>query len=177
MSQFAQAIDWQPNLVSYYSAWGVPFKAGFAASAAKHSALTLVQIDPKNVSLAKIAAGRYDKYLRSYAAEVKAFRSQVVLSFGHEMNGNWYSWGNRHTSATVFVAPGVTWSPSGRRGHERDLAVDGQHRRQNSGCRCLTPGLVARQLVRELGRDRRLLLQVRLSLARSSGGPWWTCAS
>ncbi len=104
VSQFAQAIDWQPNLVSYYSAWGVPFKAGFAASAAKHSALTLVQIDPKNVSLAKIAAGRYDKYLRSYAAEVKAFRSQVVLSFGHEMNGNWYSWSNRHTSATVFVA-------------------------------------------------------------------------
>ena len=104
VDDFAQAIDWQPNLVSYYSAWGMPFQAGFAASATKHGALTLVQIDPKNVSLAKIAAGRYDRYLRSYAAAVKAFRAQVVLSFGHEMNGNWYSWSNRHTPAKVFVA-------------------------------------------------------------------------
>ena len=28
----------------------------------------------------------------------------MVLSFGHEMNGNWYSWGNQHTSAKAFVA-------------------------------------------------------------------------
>jgi hypothetical protein len=28
----------------------------------------------------------------------------VILSFGHEMNGSWYSWGFRHTPATVFVA-------------------------------------------------------------------------
>jgi hypothetical protein len=104
VDEFAQAINWQPNLVSYYSAWGTPFQAGFASSATKHGALTLVQIDPKNVSLAKIAAGRYDPYLRSYAAAVKDFRAQVVLSFGHEMNGNWYSWSNRHTPAKVFVA-------------------------------------------------------------------------
>ncbi len=28
----------------------------------------------------------------------------MVLSFGHEMNGDWYSWGNRHTPPAVFVA-------------------------------------------------------------------------
>jgi mannan endo-1,4-beta-mannosidase len=104
VNEFAQAIGRQPNLVSYYSAWDAPFQAGFASSATKHGALTLVQIDPKNVSLAKIAAGRYDKYLHSYATAVKAFRARVVLSFGHEMNGNWYSWSNRHTPAKVFVA-------------------------------------------------------------------------
>ena len=103
VDDFAQAINRQPNLVSYYSAWGVPFQAGFAAEATKHGALTLVQIDPKNVSLAKIAAGGYDSYLRSYATAVKAFHAKVVLSFGHEMNGNWYSWSNRHTPAKVFV--------------------------------------------------------------------------
>jgi hypothetical protein len=104
VDEFAQAIGRQPNLVSYYSAWNTPFQAGFAATATKHGALTLVQIDPKNVSLAKIADGGYDTYLRSYATAVKAFRAQVVLSFGHEMNGNWYSWSNRHTPAKVFVA-------------------------------------------------------------------------
>jgi mannan endo-1,4-beta-mannosidase len=103
VDQFAQAIGRQPNLVSYYSPWGDPFQAGFAAMAAQHGAITLIQMDPKDVSLASIAAGRYDAYLRSYAAALSAFGGQVILSFGHEMNGNWYTWGYQHTPARVFV--------------------------------------------------------------------------
>jgi mannan endo-1,4-beta-mannosidase len=104
VDQFAQAIGIQPNLVSYYSPWIEPFQAGFAISAMEHNAITLVQMDPTNVSLESIAAGKYDSYLRSYAIAVKAFGGQVVISFGHEMNGNWSSWGYQHTSAAVFVA-------------------------------------------------------------------------
>jgi mannan endo-1,4-beta-mannosidase len=104
IDQFSQAIGRQPNLVSYYSDWEVPFRVRFADSAAGHGAVTLVQIDPVGISLANIAAGRYDNYLRRYAAQVKAFRSKVILSFGHEMNGKWYAWGYTHTPAKVFVA-------------------------------------------------------------------------
>jgi hypothetical protein len=104
VDHFAQAIGRQPNLVSYYNPWLQPFQVRFATSAAKHGAVTVVQMDPKNISLSKIADGRYDTYLRSYAAEVKAFGTKVILSFGHEMNGNWYSWGYTHTSPAVFVA-------------------------------------------------------------------------
>jgi mannan endo-1,4-beta-mannosidase len=104
IDQFAQAIGRQPNIVSYYSYWLEPFQSSFATAAAKHGAMTLVQIDAKNIPLASIADGQYDPYLRSYAAAVKAFGSQVILSFGHEMNGNWYSWGYQHTPAAVFVA-------------------------------------------------------------------------
>jgi mannan endo-1,4-beta-mannosidase len=104
IDQFAQAIGRQPNIVVYYSHWLVPFDVHFATTAARHGAVTLVQIAPLNVSLASIASGRYDGYLRSYALAVKAFGARVILSFGHEMNGHWYSWGNRHTAATVFVA-------------------------------------------------------------------------
>lgn len=104
VDRFARAIGRQPNLVSYYSPWLYPFQAGFARSAGAHGAMTVVQIDPKGVSVASIAAGQYDTYLRSYAEAVKAFGARVTLSFGHEMNGYWYSWGNRRTSARVFVA-------------------------------------------------------------------------
>jgi mannan endo-1,4-beta-mannosidase len=104
VAQFARSIGRQPNLVSYYSPWLDPFQASFATSVAKHGAITLVQIDPSNVSLASIVSSRYDTYLRSFAAAVKAFGGKVVLAFGHEMNGHWYSWGYRHTSAVVFVA-------------------------------------------------------------------------
>jgi mannan endo-1,4-beta-mannosidase len=104
VDQFAQAIGRQPNLVTYYSPWTELFKFSFASSASKHGATPLVELDPKNVSLASIASGQYDDYLRTYASEVEAFKSKVVLCFGHEMNGNWYSWGYQHTSARVFVA-------------------------------------------------------------------------
>jgi glycosyl hydrolase family 26 len=104
IDQFARAIGRQPNLVSYYSSWMVPFQVGFATSAAEHGAMTLVQMDARNISLADIAAGQYDGYLRSFAAQVKLFGRQVVLSFDHEMNGNWYSWGYEHAPAAEFRA-------------------------------------------------------------------------
>ena len=44
LNNFAQAIGRQPNLVTYYSHWGDQFQVGFAASAANHGALTLIQM-------------------------------------------------------------------------------------------------------------------------------------
>jgi hypothetical protein len=103
ISHFAREIGGQPNLVSYYSPWEQGFQRGFAASAAAHGAATLVQMDPSKISLASIAAGQYDGYLRSFAGQVKAFGHQVVVSFCHEMNGYWYSWGNVQTPPKTFV--------------------------------------------------------------------------
>jgi hypothetical protein len=91
-------------VVTYYSGWGERFHAGFSAAVAKHGAVPLVQINPSGVSLAAIAAGQYDNYLRSYAEAVRAYGHPVILGFGHEMNGNWYTWGYHHTSPVVFVA-------------------------------------------------------------------------
>lgn len=104
IDQFAQNIGMQPNIVSYYSSLTEPFQVGFARSAAKHGAIVLDQIGGVNVSLESITGGQYDSYLRSYAAAVKAFGSQVILSFDHEMNGSWYSWGYQHASPAAFVA-------------------------------------------------------------------------
>jgi mannan endo-1,4-beta-mannosidase len=101
---FTATTHVRPNLVVYYSGWMEPFQARFAAVAARHGASPLVQIDPTGVRLAAIASGRYDTYLRSYAAAVKAFGRRVVLSFAPEMNAPWYGWGYRHTPPAVFVA-------------------------------------------------------------------------
>ncbi len=115
----------------YYSGWLEPFKAAFAAEAARHDAVPLVQINPTGVSVAAIASGRYDAYLRSYASEVKSFGRRVILSFGHEMNGSWYSWGYRHTSTSCVRGRLATHchSLSFSRCPERNLAVDDQHYR------------------------------------------------
>jgi mannan endo-1,4-beta-mannosidase len=104
VDRLAQAIGRQPNLVTCYSAWLAPFQADFAAAAANRGAVPLVQINPDRVSIAAIASGQYDAYLRSYAAAVRSYHRPVVVSFGHEMNGPWYPWGYRHTSPAAFVA-------------------------------------------------------------------------
>ena len=73
---FTATTHVRPKLVVYYSGWKEPFQVRFATVAARHDAVPLVQIDPTGVSLTAIASGRYDAYLRSYAAAVKAFGRQ-----------------------------------------------------------------------------------------------------
>jgi Glycosyl hydrolase family 26 len=104
VEKFAHAVGRQPDLVSYYSGWGEKFQRTFAATASDHGATTIVQIDPTNISLAEIAAGKYDSYITSFADDVAAFRHKVVICFGHEMNGFWETWGYHHTPAKVFIA-------------------------------------------------------------------------
>jgi hypothetical protein len=93
-----------PRIALYFSGWGTPFQAGYASTARAHHVLTLVQIEPAGVSLAAIAAGRFDGYLRSYAQQVRAFGAPVIIGFGHEMNGYWYSWGFGHASPPNWIA-------------------------------------------------------------------------
>jgi hypothetical protein len=104
VNAFKTTVGITPNIIMYYSSWQEPFEADFATAAAHHGAVTLVQMDPTGISLAAIAAGQYDGYLRSYANAVSAYRRPVILSFGHEMNGHWYSWGYTRASAAAFVA-------------------------------------------------------------------------
>ena len=104
VSRFAAKTGIKPRLVVYYSGWFEPFKAGFAKTVAEHGAVPLIQINPTRINLAAIASGHYDAYLTSYAEAVRAYRYPVILGFGHEMNGSWYSWGYRHSSPAAFVA-------------------------------------------------------------------------
>jgi len=105
VTDFATAVGREPDLVLLYSGWGEPFLTHFAETAYAHGAEPVVQIyPPAGGQLAAIAMGRGDSYLRSYAAQVRAFGHPVVLSFAPEPNGAWYSWGWTHTPAPVWVA-------------------------------------------------------------------------
>ena len=100
---FTTATGVRPNVVVYYSGWLEQFQASFARTAAGSGAVPLVQINPAGVNVTAIAAGQYDGYLRSYAAAVHRYGHPVILSFGHEMNGDWYSWAAGHTAPATFV--------------------------------------------------------------------------
>ncbi len=104
IANFAKAAGTKPNLVGYYSGWTQPFEPSFAQMIRSHGVIPFVQIDPTYASVPAIAAGDYDDYLRSYADSVRNFGHAIVIGFGHEMNGPWYSWGYGHVPALTFVA-------------------------------------------------------------------------
>jgi mannan endo-1,4-beta-mannosidase len=101
---FAKAAGRQPNLAGYFSGWVEPFNTAFADTLRQHGVIPFVQIDPTDASIAAIAAGTYDDYLKLYAESVRDFRHSVVIGFGHEMNASWYSWGYGHVAPATFVA-------------------------------------------------------------------------
>jgi hypothetical protein len=104
ISQFTTLMNGKaPGIVLYFSSWRQPFNTAYARAAHNHGALTLVQIQPNDVSLAGIAAGRFDGYLRAYANQVRAFGFPVIIGFAHEMNGFWYSWGYGHVSPATWI--------------------------------------------------------------------------
>jgi hypothetical protein len=104
MTEFASMTGTQPKIAVYYAAWDAGFNETFAAEARSHGAYVYVQLQPTNVSLASIADGDSDLYLREFANQVRKFGHPVILSFAHEMNGSWYSWGAGHQPAADFVA-------------------------------------------------------------------------
>jgi hypothetical protein len=104
IAEFTDATGVKPTILVYYSPWNEPFSTSFAQTAWDHDAYVLVQLQPNGVTLSSIAAGGSDTYLRSFADAVVAVGHPVILSFGHEMNGTWYSWAYGHASPAMFVA-------------------------------------------------------------------------
>jgi len=77
------------------------------------------------ISLDELAAGNYDSYLHKAAALAKTLPFEVMIRFGHEMNGDWYGWSGNPTGyvnawrhvVSVFRQDGATnvkwvWSPN-----------------------------------------------------------------
>jgi len=104
IQEFARAAGAEPNLIGYYSGWAEPFATSFADSMHSHGVIPFVQIDPTLASVAGIADGAYDGYLKLYADSVADYGHPVVIGFGHEMNAPWYTWGYGHVSPSTFVA-------------------------------------------------------------------------
>jgi mannan endo-1,4-beta-mannosidase len=104
LTAFESETATRPNVAVYYSGWLEPFQYRFAADLAARGAVPLVQINPAGINLASIVAGKYNSYLATFAQSVRSYGHPVIISFGHEMNGNWYPWGNGKASPATFVA-------------------------------------------------------------------------
>ena len=99
------------RIAHWYQHWltgQTRFRPDWAARVARQGAVPMITWEPWKsyagkkrranqpaVRLARIAGGHYDRYIRSWARGVAAYRGPVMIRFMHEMNGTWYPWGLR----------------------------------------------------------------------------------
>jgi hypothetical protein len=104
------------DIVGFYADWKTPFPTPRLQSIAAIGAVPSVTWEPwdhtqggkqTTFSLRGIAAGTYDSYISSWAQGAAAWHAPLLIRLGHEMNGNWYSWGlgvNGNTAAEYVAA-------------------------------------------------------------------------
>jgi mannan endo-1,4-beta-mannosidase len=104
VNAFAASAGRKPDIIGQYVAWGSSFDAQAVTAAWSYGAMYYIAWEPYDTTAAAIAGGQSDRYITKFADAVRTLNLPVAISFGHEMNGNWYPWGTGQTSASAFVA-------------------------------------------------------------------------
>jgi mannan endo-1,4-beta-mannosidase len=107
IDSFAIDAGFSPRIVSYYATFTSSFSTAFAVEAAAKGATVLVQWQPRGTTNAAVAAGTDDAFIQQFAQAVATVNRQVIISYGQEMNGNWYNWGTNgagNSNPTDYVA-------------------------------------------------------------------------
>ncbi len=125
LDQYAAMVGRKPDIVMDYSNLSEPLLTSTeVANLSSRGETPLVSwqlyrsgYGGPTIPLAEIAAGNLDSELRRAAREAKAMPfGEILIRFGHEMNGNWYGWSGdpgdfvaawRHV-VSVFRAEGAT---------------------------------------------------------------------
>jgi mannan endo-1,4-beta-mannosidase len=104
VNAFAASAGRKPDIIGQYVAWGTSFDTQAVTAAWSYGAMYYIAWEPYDTTAAAIAGGQSDRYITKFADAVRTLNLPVAISYGHEMNGNWYPWGTDQTSASSFVA-------------------------------------------------------------------------
>lgn len=131
LSSFERKAGKKVSLYCFYvSTDTASFPVDQAQAVTARGATPIATIEPWSHRLDDIAAGVHDPRLQAWATSIKTWGKPIWLRFAHEMNGNWYPWGEavdgnspgdyvaafRHV-VDVFDAVGATnvtwvWNPN-----------------------------------------------------------------
>ncbi|MFF5175474.1 glycoside hydrolase family 26 protein [Micromonospora sp. NPDC000089] len=101
---FAAETGKNPNLVAVFESFDDKFAASEVRELHQYGALPVIRWEPFDIPLRDIAAGKHDAYVTEFAAAVRTLNLPIALTFAHEMNGHWYSWGTKSNTAAEYVA-------------------------------------------------------------------------
>jgi cellulose synthase (UDP-forming) len=101
-----------PSLVMYYQDWNenAKFNTKFMNYISSKGAVPVVTWEPVDLQTndnsplntpggnarTVVLSGGYEMHIRSWAKAAAKYKKPLFLRFAHEMNGNWYPWGDVH---------------------------------------------------------------------------------
>ena len=91
LSTVASLLGAQPDIQAVFTGWGDPFPSYVGTGLCPNRSL-LVFWENYNYSLDNIISGKYDSYIKTFAAGTTSYKCPVIISLFHEMNGNWDDW-------------------------------------------------------------------------------------
>ena len=119
------AIGRRLDIVHWFMSFDNEWDSNLVAPLGASGRLPLISWQPSNVSVASIAAGAQDEYIRSWAVGAAEYGQPVYLRPFPEMNGNWTSWNGDPDNLVIawrrmvdiFTAEGAhnvswVWSPN-----------------------------------------------------------------
>ena len=105
LDDFGEMVGRKPDVVLYFREWNLPLLySNEVRNLAATGQTPLASWEPEGIELTDISGGRYDKYLREEAAAARDRGTEMMIRFGHEMNGNWYTWGRGENEPSEFIA-------------------------------------------------------------------------
>jgi len=111
IKKFVEKADKKPAMIMWYQDWAQPFPAADAQKVIDYGAVPQIVWEPwywsdnNKIKLNDIIAGKWDKYIRSWAKEIKAFNQPVFLRVAHEFNIDGYPWGviNNEKNPDLYI--------------------------------------------------------------------------
>ncbi|MCA9244429.1 MAG: hypothetical protein KDA32_10770 [Phycisphaerales bacterium] len=87
-----------PRYVMFYRDLGRGFPSEVATAIHERGATPIVSMElwrwhDRRPALDRINAGDFDDYFRGWARDARDYDHEVLLRFGFEFNGDWFSWG------------------------------------------------------------------------------------
>lgn len=104
VEKWTSLVGVKPNIITIYESFEDQFAASEIRNIYQYGALPILRWEPYKLKLSGIAAGEQDAYVTKFATAVRALNLPIALTFGHEMNGGWYSWGTGSTTPAEYVA-------------------------------------------------------------------------
>jgi hypothetical protein len=94
---------------SIYIDWRDSFPSQRAKKVASEGSMLMITWEPylkeerEKSILAEVVSGKYDRLIGDFAVAAKNFAGPVLLRWGHEVNGNWYSWSGSYNESSLYI--------------------------------------------------------------------------
>ncbi|MBI4651729.1 hypothetical protein HY745_10695 [Candidatus Desantisbacteria bacterium] len=92
------------GIINIFLAWHDKLPFNITEKIKNNNSILMITWEPylknnkKKSILTDITNGIHDDLINDFAVSIKNYRHPVLLRWGHEMNGNWYSWSGTHNS-------------------------------------------------------------------------------